>query len=262
MTTLISFLAPGGGAVFYIALVTSATSGTELVTNRSNGPLGGEVHLLFLHPFLKLPWASSGSSHSLLLFRALGEFLPRDSRQVKAHSCPHCPLVAIGQEASLLSLACLAYWPRVSCWCFSRPLPTHLFPCGSLVISIPSLYPIGDFTPPHPPLLKTLLLPSSQLHHRPVVSFCMDPYICISPPGEGLALIYNPYLGPRQQGEGEGEGGGELDISQLPRPLGSISLLLPSFRTIRAWLYQANVNRESPGLISGDQLLPAALAGA
>ena len=41
---------------------------------------------------------------------------------------------------------------------------------------------------------------SSQLHHRPVISFCMDPYVCIPSPGEGWegwALTYNLYLGPR-----------------------------------------------------------------
>ncbi|XP_014390953.1 PREDICTED: sorting nexin-22 isoform X2 [Myotis brandtii] len=67
----------------------------------------------------------------------------------------------------------------------------------------------------------------SQLYHRPVISFCVDPYICISSPGEGVPLTYNPDLGRRNQGGS----GGELVISQLPGPLGSSSLLWPSLRT-------------------------------
>ncbi|XP_016063989.1 PREDICTED: sorting nexin-22 [Miniopterus natalensis] len=35
---------------------------------------------------------------------------------------------------------------------------------------------------------------SSQLHHRPVVSFCMDPYICISPPEPLPNVVVNGVL--------------------------------------------------------------------
>lgn len=37
----------------------------------------------------------------------------------------------------------------------------------------------------------TLFLPphSSQLHHRPVIGFCMDPYIYTPPPGETSAPV-------------------------------------------------------------------------
>uniref|UniRef100_A0A9L0JER5 Sorting nexin 22 n=1 Tax=Equus asinus TaxID=9793 RepID=A0A9L0JER5_EQUAS len=45
---------------------------------------------------------------------------------------------------------------------------------------------------------------SSQLHHRPVISFCVDPYISIPSPGEGVPLTYNPYLGPGYQGRSGG----------------------------------------------------------
>lgn len=73
----------------------------------------------------------------------------------------------------------------------------------------------------------TLFPPSSQLHHRPVISFCVDPYISIPSPGEGVPLTYNPYLGPGYQGRSGG--GGHVAISQLPGSPGGISLLLPSF---------------------------------
>lgn len=129
-----------------------------------------------------------------LLFRALGEFLPSDSRQVKDSFCTRCPLVATGVRlvcGPWLALPVLL--AQVFLWALLTPLPAHLFPCGLLVISIPSLHLIGDFAPPHSPLLKTLSPPSSQLYHRPVISFCVDPYICISSPGEGVPLTYNRF---------------------------------------------------------------------
>lgn len=140
-------------------------------------------------------------------------------------SCTRCPLVA----SPWLALPILLV--QIFLWALLTPLPTHRFPCGSLVISIPSLYPV-DFAPPYSPLLKTFSPPSSQLYHRPVISFCVDPYIYISSPGERVPLTYNPDLGPRNQGGS----GGELAISQLPGPLGSSSLLLPFSRTMPALL--------------------------
>lgn len=149
-----------------------------------------------------------------------------------------------------LSAPTAPWWPkalRLVCgpW-LALPCPTGPgFPVGApdttahspfslwiLSNSVPSLYLIGDFAPPHSPLFKTLSPPSSQLYHRPVISFCVDPYICTSSPGEGVPLTYNPDLGPRN----EGGSGGELVFSQLPEPLGSSSLLLPSFRTMPAQL--------------------------
>lgn len=44
----------------------------------------------------------------------------------------------------------------------------------------------------------------SQLCHRPVISFCVDPYICIPPPGEAVPLTCNPHSGLRLEGGSEG----------------------------------------------------------
>ncbi|XP_064123489.1 sorting nexin-22 isoform X6 [Loxodonta africana] len=54
---------------------------------------------------------------------------------------------------------------------------------------------------------------SCQLYRRPVVSFCMDPYICTPSPGEEVTLIstHNLYSGPRYQGGADA--GGKLAIS-------------------------------------------------
>lgn len=148
-----------------------------------------------------LPHAPLGTPRQLtffLLFRALGEFLPNDTRQVEAPLCTCCPLVAIGQEAGLqLALPLLL----VQVFLLVTPSPQDhcplIFPCGLLLISVPSLYPIGDCAPPHPPLLHPFP-PSMQLLHQPVIGFCRDPYTCISSAGKGVPLTYKPHLGSRQ----------------------------------------------------------------
>lgn len=107
MTSLAGFLDLGGGAVFWTALVTPAATGTELVTNSSSGPLGGEVlgslspplpHAALRHPqaahsLFSAPWGSCrlGTAGKSKALPAPG-------------SC--CPLVAIGQEAGLLPPGC------------------------------------------------------------------------------------------------------------------------------------------------------------
>lgn len=65
---------------------------------------------------------------------------------------------------------------RGFCWCLLSPLTTHLFLLGSLVSPLPLPHCSGLFPP------------SSQLHHRPVISFYTDPYICSPSSGEGWGL--------------------------------------------------------------------------
>ncbi|CAD7672774.1 unnamed protein product [Nyctereutes procyonoides] len=85
---------------------------------------------------------------------ALGEFLPNDSRQVRAPApllLPPSGQVPGGGPAA-------AWHPhRLSfCWCLLNPVPTHFSPFGCLVSPIPSLYQTGDSWPTSPSLFWTL----------------------------------------------------------------------------------------------------------
>uniref|UniRef100_A0A7N5JMT4 Sorting nexin 22 n=1 Tax=Ailuropoda melanoleuca TaxID=9646 RepID=A0A7N5JMT4_AILME len=87
---------------------------------------------------------------------ALGEFLPLDSRQVKAPAAGSCcPLVAVrlGRPAAVRPIS-PSLSPHPShpgfCWCLLSPRPSHLCLFGCLVILIPGFYPAS------PSLFRTL----------------------------------------------------------------------------------------------------------
>ncbi|XP_058593424.1 sorting nexin-22 isoform X3 [Neofelis nebulosa] len=90
--------------------------------------------------------AHSGSP----LFSALGEFLPKNSRQVEPPPPPPAP---------------------------NSP-PDSGCPLVALCLLVSGLSQQS----------------SSQLHHRPVISFCMDPYVCIPSPEPLSNMVVNGVL--------------------------------------------------------------------
>ncbi|XP_040348888.1 sorting nexin-22 isoform X4 [Herpailurus yagouaroundi] len=73
-----------------------------------------------------------------------------------------------------LSLRHFSTDPKASNW---GPTAAH---SGSLLFSA-----LGEFLPKNS---------SSQLHHRPVISFCMDPYVCIPSPEPLSNMVVNGVL--------------------------------------------------------------------
>ncbi|XP_064123484.1 sorting nexin-22 isoform X1 [Loxodonta africana] len=126
----------------------------------------------------------------------LEDFLPSNSRQVtvpsSAGSC--CHLVARCQEwaCHLWPLAC----PCGPSFPTGAPKPTSHSPFPLWVPGelISGVTPHGT-SPYPPPRWFTILFPlSCQLYRRPVVSFCMDPYICTPSPEPLPNVVVNGVL--------------------------------------------------------------------
>lgn len=180
MISLVIFLTQWRGC-FLGTLVTLAASGTEPVTNRSSSPLGGKSRLPRLHPCLRLPQAVH--SHSLQLPGGVPACRQQASPSLHLPWAPAAPPWPRARASRL--------WPVPMVQVFTLMPPdtiAHFSPAGPWRYQfLVSIQP-ETFSLPPPSLFMTPFFLSSQLYHRPVVSFPMDPYICIPSPGEMFPL--------------------------------------------------------------------------
>lgn len=96
--------------------------------------------------------------------------------------------------------------PAAPWWLHARRQASNLssgsFLCGSLLTLVLSVHPMCVCALPHLHSHGSQLFPphSSQLHHRPVIGFCMDPYIYSPSPGEAHqhlppTVLWGPHCG-------------------------------------------------------------------